>query len=122
MHQRTQTCPSTRECGLLPRAHPPQANVTIVDIGRTAEGCAAHLAVGSASVGQCAVTTTGLGSSTSPGAQRWVLEAVPGEAGMVYISSQVRCPSWGAARGQCSAQTQQRRVCRHPPDASCLCA
>ena len=66
-----------------------QVNTTIVDVGRTAEGCAAHLSVGSASVGQCAVTTTGLGSSAAPGAQRWVLEAVPGEAGMVYISNQV---------------------------------
>ena len=66
-----------------------QVDTTIVSIGRTAEGCAAHLSVGSATVGQCAVTTTKFGSAASPGAHRWVLEAVPGEAGMFYISNEV---------------------------------
>ena len=67
-----------------------QVNATIVDVGRTAEGCAAHLSVGSASAGECGVTITGLGSASCPGVQRWVLEAVPGEAGMVFIKNEVR--------------------------------
>ena len=67
-----------------------QVNTTIINVGRTGEGCAAHVSVGSASAGQCVMTTVGLGSATSPGVQQWVLDAVPGEAGMVYIRNAVR--------------------------------
>ena len=73
----------------------PQVNVTIVDVGRTAEGCAAYLSVGSATQGWCQTTTSGLGSSTSPGAQNWLLTDVPDEPGMVYISNEVRCGCLG---------------------------
>ena len=88
--QRRVHCPSIQlhgEC-LLPS---PQANVTIVDVGRTSEGCAAHLSVGTATVGQCQNSASGLGSAASPGAQSWLLENVPGQPGYVYISNEVRC-------------------------------
>ena len=68
----------------------PQVDVTIVDIGRTTEGCAAHLSVGTATVGQCQNTVSRLGTAASPGAKNWLLENVPGEPGMVYISNEVR--------------------------------
>ena len=79
-----------------------QANVTIVDIGRTAEGCAAHLAVGTATVGQCQNTVSGLGSATSAGANSWLIENVPGQPGFVYISNEVRVRC-----GECA----RRRIC-----------
>ena len=63
--RRLATCPLL--CVWLP---PPQANVTIVDVGRSNEGCAAYLSVGTATVGQCQNTVSGLGSSTSPGGER----------------------------------------------------
>ena len=65
-------------------------NVTIADVGRTSEGCAAFLTVGSATAGQCAITIARLGSAAGIGAQKWVLEAVPGgQPGLVYISNEV---------------------------------
>ena len=64
-----------------------QANVTIVDVGRAAEGCAAHLVVGSAT--QCATVTARLGTADGIGAQKWVLTDVPGSDGLVYISNEV---------------------------------
>ena len=87
-------------CCVLPP--PLQANVTIVDVGRTAEGCAAYLSVGTATVGQCQNTVSGLGSSTSAGAQNWLLENVPGQPGYVYISNEVmlRWPPLVTGRGE----------------------
>ena len=67
--------------------------MAIVDVGRTAEGCAAHLAMGTATVGQCQNTVSGLGSATSPGANSWLLENVPDQPGFVFISNEVRCGS-----------------------------
>ena len=72
-------------------------NVTIQNVGRTTEGCDAHLAVGAASVGQCQTSTSGLGSAASPGAQKWRLDNVPGEPSMVLISNEVRVSVWVGA-------------------------
>ena len=70
-------------------------NVTIQNVGRTAEGCDAHLAVGAASVGQCQTSTTsGMGSAASPGATNWRLDNVPGQPGMVLISNEVCVREW----------------------------
>ena len=62
----------------------------MVNIGRASEGCGGYLAVGSASVGQCATTNALVGtSSSSPGAQSWLIENAD-EPGMVYISNEAR--------------------------------
>ena len=88
---------------------PLQVNVTIVDVGRTTEGCAAYLSVGSASIGWCQTTTSGLGTASSPGAASWLLENVPGQPGYVYISNEARRAAGcamrylGASATNCSA-------------------
>ena len=61
-----------------------------VNIGRASEGCGGYLAVGSATVGQCANTNALVGSSSSAaGAQSWLIENAD-EPGMVYISNEAR--------------------------------
>ena len=93
-----------------------QANVTIVDVGRTAEGCTAYLSVGTVTVGQCQTTTTGLGSSASPGAQNWLLENVPGLPGYVYISNEVKAPAFlSERRGR-----RRLSICTTLRTANCL--
>ena len=59
-------------------------------MGRSNEGCDAHLSVGTVTVGHCQTSTSGLGSVALAGAETWRLDNVPGEPNMVYISSEVR--------------------------------
>ena len=97
-------------------------NLTIVNIGRTGEGCAAtYASVASVSPSWCAVTSAGLGTASSPGAQRWALENVPGGGpNLVYISNQVcvpHCPVYICLAVRCECEPgggtgyRSRRMC-----------
>ena len=100
-----------------------QVNTTLVNSGRASEGCAAYVSVGSASTGWCQITTAGLGTTTSPGAEQWVLEAVPGETDMVYVSNWVRggrgAGGWAVGRsvwGLVCYRCVESIAGRRPPD------
>ena len=61
--------------------------VTIRNVGRSNEACAAFATEGSTS--QCGDTTALMGDKAGPGATQWILDAIEGEPGMVYIYNQV---------------------------------
>ena len=66
-------------------------NATLVNVGRTREGCAGYVGVASATAGQC--SNTGvllLGSRSGLGAASWSVQNVTGEPGYVYITNAVR--------------------------------
>ena len=83
-------------------------NVTMVDVGRTAEGCANYIGV-AAAAGQCSNTKVLLGTKASVGATAWEIQWVPGQPGCVYISNAARSASclkrYLGASANCSSVT-----------------
>ena len=97
--------------------------VTIRSVGRSNGACAAYAAEGSAS--QCGDTTALMGDKAGPGATQWIIDAVKGQPGMVYIHNQVcwtgrRLVGSGWFQGTSALKTR-KEVLGPESSSSCTC-